>query len=194
MSMWSYINGVITVNPMGRTTAEKRYILDTVLAHLPIVNGSEGDMQVSVVPKNGWDAIQDCDEFYQQTNNLQSIDTRDRYSTRNGYMEICSEYMIVVDASLRDRVFDETKRMFLKWLSRLAKRVCVDNVLVRISDWSSSLIIDDDNGAFYNMYEWPSWTDEGESNWCEYLMWKPYVKDGEVCEFPEQLYRKYGTL
>ena len=55
MSWWSYINGTITVAPMGRTQAEKRYILDTVLEHLPRVSGgSEGDMNVYVIQKNGY--------------------------------------------------------------------------------------------------------------------------------------------
>lgn len=46
MSYWTYINGTITVSPMGRTQPEKRYILETVLNHLPRVTGSEGDMNV----------------------------------------------------------------------------------------------------------------------------------------------------
>ena len=41
MSYWTHINGVIDVSPMGRTPAEQRYILETVLNHLPIVSGSE---------------------------------------------------------------------------------------------------------------------------------------------------------
>lgn len=48
MSWWTYINGNIIVHPMGRTQAEKRYILDTVLAHLPLVAGSEGDMNIYI--------------------------------------------------------------------------------------------------------------------------------------------------
>ena len=53
MSSWTYIQGTITVSPIGRTQAEKRYILDTVLAHLPIVSGSKRDMNVYVIQKNG---------------------------------------------------------------------------------------------------------------------------------------------
>lgn len=52
MSNWSYIQGTITASPIGRTQAQKRYILDTVLAHLPIVSGSEKDMDVYVIQKN----------------------------------------------------------------------------------------------------------------------------------------------
>lgn len=48
MSSWTYINGTITVRPMGRTQPEKRYILETVLNHLPRVTGSEGDMNIYI--------------------------------------------------------------------------------------------------------------------------------------------------
>ena len=39
MSWWTYIHGTIVVSPTGRTQAEKRYVLDTVLDHLPRVTG-----------------------------------------------------------------------------------------------------------------------------------------------------------
>ena len=45
MSWWTYVHGTIVVSPMGRTQAEKRYILDTVLEHLPVVSGSERDIK-----------------------------------------------------------------------------------------------------------------------------------------------------
>ena len=51
VSFWTYVNGTITVSPMGRTQAEKRYILDTVLEHLPLVTGSEGDMDTYNIHK-----------------------------------------------------------------------------------------------------------------------------------------------
>ena len=55
MSHWSYIQGVITVQPMGQTQPQKRYILETVLNHLPRVTGSEGDMDVYITQLNGHD-------------------------------------------------------------------------------------------------------------------------------------------
>lgn len=66
MSWWSYIHGTIEVFPMGRTQAEKRYILDTVLDHLPRVTGSEGDMDVYVIQKNGYNSSSSCDECKRQ--------------------------------------------------------------------------------------------------------------------------------
>ena len=41
MSFWSYVRGMIEVYPMGRTQAEMRYILETVLSHLPPVTEYE---------------------------------------------------------------------------------------------------------------------------------------------------------
>ena len=52
MSDWTYILGTITVMPIGRTTAEAKYILETVLEHLPQVTGTEGNMQVYYHPSS----------------------------------------------------------------------------------------------------------------------------------------------
>ena len=62
MSWWTYINGTIEVRPMGRTQAEKRYILETVLNHLPLVTGSERDMNVYIIQENGTNSSSSCDE------------------------------------------------------------------------------------------------------------------------------------
>lgn len=41
MSMWTYVRGLIELGVPGRTQAEKDYILQTVIDHLPKVTGSE---------------------------------------------------------------------------------------------------------------------------------------------------------
>lgn len=51
MSSWTYVHGTIVASPPGRTQHEKRYILETVLDHLPVVTGSERDMEVYVIQK-----------------------------------------------------------------------------------------------------------------------------------------------
>lgn len=115
MSSWTYIHGTITASPIGRTQAQKRYILDTVLAHLPIVYGSEKDMDVYVIQKNGHNSYCSCDEFGERTNNLV-----DRYGNRirsRGMLCTQDEYILVVDGALRDREFNQTYREFAKWLS-----------------------------------------------------------------------------
>lgn len=175
MSFWSYINGTVNVCPMGRTQAEKRYILDTVLEHLPVVHGSERDMNIYVIQPTGYEGRSSCDEFGQTTNNL-----RNRYGekSRDGWLTTQSKYILVVDASLRDKMFQETYREFQKWLCRLAKRVDVCDVLVEVKGydkgWRSEIIQSKDE-AYARLFEEPTWFQydpDGEPNWCEYLMWE----------------------
>ena len=155
---------------MGRTQAEKRYILDTVLAHLPIVSGSEKDMDVYVIQKNGHNSSCSCDEFGEITNNL--VDWYGQKSKRNGWLRTQDEYILVVDAVLRDREFDETYREFIKWIVRLGKRIMIDNVLVQISGYNKSTIIKDYRvqnekysyrNVFLNLFEDPSWRNDEEN-------------------------------
>ena len=110
MSWWTYINGTITVEPMGRTQAEKRYILETA------VNGA-----------------------------------------------------------FRDREFYETFREFMKWICRLAKRVSINSILVKIKGYDKEYVINDScdyDSPYSQMEEYPSWCEEsnGEPCWAEHLM------------------------
>ena len=176
MSSWTYVNGTITVSPMGRTQAEKTYILQTVLDHLPRVTGSERDMDIYVIQKNGYNSSSSCDEFGCCTNNL--VDSYGDKS-RNGWLRTQDNYIIVINGSLRDRVFEETLKEFNKWLCRLSKRLMVDSILVKINEYDKEIIINNDN-PYYNMFEDVSWATNGKSeNWCEYLMWD-YPRDDEV--------------
>lgn len=174
MSYWTYVTGVITVSPMGRTQPEKRYILDTVLEHLPKVTGSERDMYVHVVQKAGYNGSCSHNEFGEWI-------PGERHYTQD-------DYFLVIEGSLRDRKFDETKRELNKWLNRLAKRVGIDELLVRLHAYDRELIISNAK-PYHQMAEWPSWTDEsgGEPMWCEYLMWDR-AKDSE---YPMKLMYKY---
>lgn len=192
MSYWTHISGTITVRPMGRTQAEKRYILETVLEHLPIVTGSEKDMNVHIIQKAGYDSSSSCDEFDMITNNL-----KDNYGDRSrkrGWLRTQCEYILVVEGDFRDRLFDQTYREFVKWLCRLAKRIEVCGVLVNIdsSDKGSHIICENDrfHNAYAEMFESPSWSlvnKEKSLNWCEYLMWDEH-KD---CGMPAKLVYKY---
>lgn len=171
MSNWTRVSGMIYVSPMGRTQAEKRYVLDTVLEHLPIVDGSEGSMGIYVVQPKGYNSSSSVDEFGFDTNNL-----TDWYGEKSscGWLRCQSTYILVLDGSLRDREFDQTYRELQKFLCRLAKRVSVDKIMVQVSGWDKSVMIDDSK-AYDEMFEYPSWSianDDGTPNWCEYLMWK----------------------
>lgn len=178
MSYWTYISGVVTVSPMGRTQAEMRYILDTVLDHLPRVTGSEEDMYVHVIQQAGHDSSCSHDEFGMAA----------FYKGPGSWIEQQSHYMLVIEAALRDRMFDETLRELNKWLNRLAKRAGISDILVRVKGQEKELIISDPE-PYWHMCEWPSWSKEsnGEPCWCEYLMWEP-AKDSH---YPMKLMYKY---
>lgn len=183
MSYWTYINGTITVRPMGRTQPEKRYILETVLNHLPRVTGSEGDMNTYIIQKNGYNSSCSCDEFGEETNNL--IDRYGHKSRSRGYLQTQDEYILVVNAALRDREFEETYREFVKWFVRLCKRVGCEDVLVEIKGYDKSTIIKNRNiqrkkysfkSVFDGLFENPSWCNDSkdrykEPNWCEFMMY-----------------------
>lgn len=174
MSWWSYIHGTIVVSPTGRTQAEKRYVLDTVLDHLPRVSGSEKDIDIYIIQKNGYNSSMSCDEFGERTNNL--IDYRGNKSQKNGWLRMQDEYILVVDGSLRDRDFEETFRSFQKWLIRLAKRISVRSVFVKIWDYSKSKIIQEKYGYYWKLFEYPydsCGSETGEPAWYEYLLWQP---------------------
>lgn len=179
MSYWTHISGTVRVSPMGRTQAEKRYILDTILDHLPRVTGSEEDMHVTVIQRHGYDSSSSHDEFGMMA----------RHKGPEYWIDQQSEYILVLEGDLRDRIFDETLRELNKWLNRLAKRAVIEDILVRVTgEWDKELIISNPE-PYHHMFEWPSWCKEsnGEPCWCEYLMWEP-AKD---CRYPMKLMYKY---
>lgn len=180
MSAWTYITGVITVFPMGRTQPEKRYILDTILEHMPRVTGSEQDMHVHVIQKHGYNCSSSHNEFGERIP-WNENKTQDKY-------------FVVIEASLRDRYFEETLRELNKWLNRLAKRAGIEELLVKLTGWSkvgleNKEIVISNAKPYEQMAEWPAWTDiaNGEPMWCEYLMWER-AKD---YDYPMLLAYKY---
>ena len=179
MSYWTYVNGVITVEPLGRTQLEKRYILDTVLNHLPKVTGSEQGMHIHVVQKSGYNYSSSCNEF-------------GVYIPGEKYREQ-TEYMIVIEGKLRDRWFEETLKELNNWLNRLAKRVGVCDILVSLRGFDyvkSKKIIISDPKPYSQMEEYPSWSygnTNGEPCWAEYLMWDSCRSS----EYPMKLEYKY---
>lgn len=196
MSYWTYINGTVTVSPIGRTQAEKRYVLDTVLSHLPVVTGSERDMNVYIIQKDRSNGSCSCDEFGERTNNL--VDEYGQRTRNRGWMHTQDDYILVLDAALRDREFEQTYREFMKWFVRLCKRVGCKDILVEITGYDKSTIIKDRNiqkkkysyrSVFSALFEDPSWykDSDGEPNWYEYLLWNR-AKDSN---YPMLLAYKY---
>lgn len=150
----------------GRTQPEKEYILKTVLAHLPKVTGSEEDMQIFINQELGHNESSSDDEFFNSSNLGNG-----HYGTFNTQRN----YLITIRGYLRDRHLKETFKEFMKWLCRLSKRVMVETLLIKVTDYPNAITIDNYNDRFTDMYEW-------ENNWTDYLMWD-YIRDeeGNLC-------------
>lgn len=167
MSSWTYVVGSISVRMCEKTDEMAEYILKTVIRHLPKVYGSEGDMTVQVINSGkitGWSSH---DEF-------------EMWTDREGFDEK-QEFNIVINASLRDTVFDETFRAVVKWLSRLAKRVHVEDGCLKISDGWHGTVKMIDCERFDILCE------SREESWCNYMRWKKYKG---YC-LPKELLEKY---
>ena len=165
MSWWTYVLGVVDVDVPGRTQAECKYIVDTVLDHLPLVTGSEGCMTAHVVQKAGYNSSSSHDEFGERTNNL--VDYYGDKTRRHGFRRWQSHYLVVIEGDLRDRGFNQTKHELIKWLCRLAKRLMVTNVQISITGDGGCQLVISDAKPYYEMYEL------GEDKcWTDYLMWQ----------------------
>lgn len=173
MSLWSYVHGAITVSPPGLTQAHKAYVLDTILAHLPQVTGSEENMQTYVTQCNGYDASDGCDEFMTPYQFSPKATYKDR-----GLMHLQSHYLITVRGQLRDRHVELTHRELLRWLVRLAKRVYVDEVTVSVygdalGHCTRPMIITNDKRKFSALHEWsPCDEDDTPPAWADFMMWE----------------------
>lgn len=173
MSYWTYVKGIVEIDVPGRTQPEIEYIIQTIVAHLPKVTGSEHNMDVYIQRTTGHNTSSSCDEF--------GYDIPDDNDHPGGWMRMQSRYIIIVDGCLRDRCIPQTFKEFMRWLTRLAKRVWVDKTLVQISGYTAEywqdktshkkdIIISRDD--LHGLHEDPSWATNGESvAWWEYLMW-----------------------
>ena len=188
MSYWTYIHGIIAVRPLGSTQPQKRYVLETVLAHLPAVTGSEKNMKVHVVQKYGHSGSSSCNEFDEPMWYRRDADNGGRLRTQD-------TYFLVLEASLRDRMFEDTLQELNRWLNRLAKRVSVEDILVKLTgrsgrDYCSKQLLIHDSEPYRQMEEWPSWCEDksgGEPCWAEYLLYET-AKDSR---YPMKLMYKY---
>ena len=173
MSSWFYIRGMITVCPFGRSQHEKRYILDSVLAHLPVVQGSEGGMHVHIIQRSGTNDSCSHDEYGCKTNN--------GIRSNKWWFQMQDDYIIVLEADLRDIYWSEGVRMLTKWLCRLSSRIGIEEIMVEcFNGWNTKRFFDSE--PFDKMMTDPSWLKDYDyywapsgvtQNWCEHLMWKP---------------------
>lgn len=86
--------------------------------------------------------------------------TRNPISFSLWVVHLQDEYILIVNASLRDREFEQTFREFQNWLCRLAKRIMVDDVVVEVKDYYKSIIINNTDDVYYKMFESPSWCNQ----------------------------------
>lgn len=149
MSSWTYVQGLIELDVPGRTQAEKNYILQTVIDHLPKVTGSEKSMNIYTIQTAGHDSWQNFDEFY---NRVEDFRTQSRY-------------FLILDGNLRDRYYEDTFKELNKFLNRLGKRLMVDSVYVRLYDYNHSHIFTNKNDCYGKMFE-------NDDPWYNYLMWE----------------------
>lgn len=149
MSSWTYVQGLIELDVPGRTQAEKNYILQTVIDHLPKVTGSEKSMNIYTIQTAGYDSWQNFDEFY---NRVEDFKTQ-------------SKYFLVLDGNLRDRHYKDTFKELNKFLNRLGKRLMVDSVYVRLYNYEHSHIFTNKNDCYGKMFE-------NDNPWYNYLMWE----------------------
>lgn len=149
MSSWTYVQGLIELDVPGRTQAEKNYILQTVIDHLPKVTGSEKPMNIYTIQTTGHDSWQNFDEFY---NRVEDFRTQSRY-------------FLVLDGNLRDRHYKDTFKELNKFLNRLGKRLMVDSVYVRLYNYEHSHIFTNKNDCYGKMFE-------NDDPWYNYLMWE----------------------
>lgn len=185
MSNWTYVSGTIKIDVMGRTQEEAEYILKTVIRHLPIVTGSETDMEIYINKSKYYESESSYNEFG-------ICCGVENHTKDKGWYKMNNSYILTLEGNLRDRDFEETYKEVIRFLCRLGKRVCVRDVLIRIADTykNKRKVIDEfelDNNPYYNMWESPSWHNEESMNWCEYLMWE----QGINTNMPMKLEYKY---
>ena len=165
MSCLTEIRGTIKVEPFGRTQEEMEFILKTVLNHLPLVRGSEGRMNTHIIQATGHNSSSNYDEFGFRTIRVRKDD-----------FELQSVYFILLEGHLRDTTYDSLYKPFMKWLTRLAKRVYVYNVDVVFEDFTGSHRIEyDDLRDIFDEYSWIS--EVTSTNWVERII-PPYCDEG----------------
>lgn len=168
ISDWTYVTGVIEISAIGETQPEMRYIIDTVLAHLPLVTGSERNMEIHVVQESGSNESSSHDEF--------GVYSEYMLPGRK-WIDLQSKYMLVLKGDLRDRYFEDTFKELNRFLNRLAKRLVVTDIMLKLcgcpkSGGECKQYIYTDPDKYSDMFEMGSWANEtGEPAWWEYLRW-----------------------
>ena len=180
MSRWTYVQGTICINIYGDTSAENRYILETVINHLPPVKGSEYNMGVYIVPLKGYGLSEVTDDEF--GNYLYNMRKERNYEKR---MLLQHGFMVVLEGALRDTYFEETLKATTKFLCRLAKRVGVEDILVKVTDDLNKSYIFNNTKYFLDLQ------DDYPNQWTDYLCWQRQ-SGNEYGQYPQKLVDRYN--
>ena len=159
MRSWTHILGTVRAIARGRTQAECSYFMETVLSHLPRIEGSEGGMQAYLVRCDGHNSSDSVDELDNHSN------LGDPYF---GTFNTQTEYLITLNGHLRDTYIEETYRELVRWVYRLAKRVAVQSVMVSATDGTHTYQIPEYD-AWWTVYE------SGNRDWWDWYISKTYT-------------------
>lgn len=131
------------------------YFLQTVLLHLPKVEGSEGPIDIHLIQCRGYNHSSGNFDEPDQFSNLYKEQSFHNFSWQ-------TEYLITLSGHLRDTHANDVYKQIVKYLARLAKRVPVTYVLVSIEDVYQSYLIRDKEFKFMDLYEHQEagWWDE----------------------------------
>ena len=142
MSNWVNIQGVINVCVKGKTNHEILYIINEIVDYLPIVRGSERDMDIKIVPLYA---------TYSRSDDKYGNDRHD-ILYRESWREIITNYQLVINGDLRDTKFKIALKELSKTLTRLSNKCCIDNILISISENGHKKYIISEEKSYFENY------------------------------------------
>lgn len=167
MSTHVTITGAIIVDTLATTTHEALFLANTVADALPRITGSERDARVYPVVLEGANCSSDTDAFNRRS------DRGENGRGGNDWFDSQTRVLLAVHGDLRDRVVEDTVRETVRFLTRLARRFCIDECSVTVRghsrtdpDGKSVTIADPAWLRYLRPAEWPSrlvdWPDLGD--------------------------------
>lgn len=135
MSVWSYVTGVIEVDTFAGSDAEAMFLAQTIVDHLPKIDGSEQCAKFYLNKMQGYETSSNADEFLQRSN----LRRGEHYL---GLFKWQTHILITVNGSLRDADFEHALRDTTRMLARLSSRISVMNCLISVSSEGKQFIFD----------------------------------------------------
>lgn len=161
MSVWSYVSGVIEVDTFADSDAEAMFLAQTVIDHLPKIDGSEHCAKFYLNKIQGYETSSNVDEFRQRSNLR-------RGGHYLGLFKWQTRILITINGSLRDADFEHALKDTTRMLARLSSRLSVMSCLVSVLSEGRQFI--------FNNPDWilnrkdTGWADKLRINWRDYLL------------------------